>query len=293
MILDANGAVVSSDVRGTVACNSRMSGMPDMTLIFTTCVQRRGTAANARRDRRDATRRTSTATALTTSMSRPPYRAPRCSPGVIDDCAFHPCVRYARWEREQVVSFVPPDGNFTLMTYRCVPLVRLVAAAAGFCCYMRRVAGLIVVLTRCRVSPTCLLRRPQRQRARARDAHLLPAAHQLALRQRPRVFRHRAQADGARRRRPGAHLYRRHLRRPRQRRRSRARRRRRRKRGGHPAHRVVPARHQECVASGAGWAGCAACEIAEYSRTSCPLKPIALATPVPPLSLSPGAQAWT
>lgn len=39
---------------------------------------------------------------------------------IIDDCAFHPCVRFARWEREQCVSFVPPDGNFTLMQYRAV-----------------------------------------------------------------------------------------------------------------------------------------------------------------------------
>jgi AP-3 complex subunit mu len=38
--------------------------------------------------------------------------------GAIEDCSFHPCVRYSRWEREQVVSFVPPDGPFTLMTYR-------------------------------------------------------------------------------------------------------------------------------------------------------------------------------
>lgn len=29
-------------------------------------------------------------------------------------------MRYARFEREQVVSFVPPDGPFTLMTYRVV-----------------------------------------------------------------------------------------------------------------------------------------------------------------------------
>jgi AP-3 complex subunit mu len=40
------------------------------------------------------------------------------TPGVIEDCSFHPCVRYARWERENVVSFVPPDGPFTLMNYR-------------------------------------------------------------------------------------------------------------------------------------------------------------------------------
>jgi AP-3 complex subunit mu len=39
-------------------------------------------------------------------------------PTVIDDCSFHPCVRYGRFERDSVVSFVPPDGAFELMRYR-------------------------------------------------------------------------------------------------------------------------------------------------------------------------------
>ena len=39
-------------------------------------------------------------------------------PRQIDDCSFHPCVRYNRFERDQVVSFVPPDGPFELMRYR-------------------------------------------------------------------------------------------------------------------------------------------------------------------------------
>lgn len=37
---------------------------------------------------------------------------------VIDDCSFHPCVRYGRFEKDRVVSFVPPDGQFELMRYR-------------------------------------------------------------------------------------------------------------------------------------------------------------------------------
>eukprot|EP01091_Cochliopodium_minus_P014385 TRINITY_DN4876_c0_g4_i1.p1 TRINITY_DN4876_c0_g4~~TRINITY_DN4876_c0_g4_i1.p1 ORF type:complete len:419 (+),score=106.41 TRINITY_DN4876_c0_g4_i1:45-1301(+) len=37
---------------------------------------------------------------------------------VLDDCSFHPCVRLKRWEVERVVSFVPPDGKFKLMSYR-------------------------------------------------------------------------------------------------------------------------------------------------------------------------------
>lgn len=39
-------------------------------------------------------------------------------PEVIDDCSFHPCVRYSRYELDGVVSFVPPDGDFQLMRYR-------------------------------------------------------------------------------------------------------------------------------------------------------------------------------
>ena len=42
-------------------------------------------------------------------------------PQLIDDCSFHPCVRYARFEKDSVVSFVPPDGNFQLMRYRIKP----------------------------------------------------------------------------------------------------------------------------------------------------------------------------
>jgi AP-3 complex subunit mu len=41
------------------------------------------------------------------------------NPAIVgDDCSFHPCVRYARYEKERVVSFVPPDGEFELMRYR-------------------------------------------------------------------------------------------------------------------------------------------------------------------------------
>ncbi|GAB5037654.1 p-3 complex subunit [Nannochloropsis oceanica] len=47
-------------------------------------------------------------------------------PDVIDDCAFHPCVRYNRYERDRTVSFVPPDGQFELMRYRVTPPQALV-----------------------------------------------------------------------------------------------------------------------------------------------------------------------
>lgn len=32
---------------------------------------------------------------------------------------FHQCVNLGRFDSEKVVSFVPPDGEFELMKYRC------------------------------------------------------------------------------------------------------------------------------------------------------------------------------
>lgn len=39
------------------------------------------------------------------------------NPRLLDDVSFHPCVRYKRWESDKVLSFVPPDGNFRLISY--------------------------------------------------------------------------------------------------------------------------------------------------------------------------------
>jgi AP-3 complex subunit mu len=77
-IVDPSGAVVSSDVSGSIQCQSQLSGVPDLLLTFK-------------------------------------------DPQLIDDCSLHPCVRYARFEKDQVVSFVPPDGTFELMRYRIDP----------------------------------------------------------------------------------------------------------------------------------------------------------------------------
>ncbi|ESW35304.1 hypothetical protein PHAVU_001G224000 [Phaseolus vulgaris] len=40
------------------------------------------------------------------------------NPSILDDVRFHPCVRYRPWESHQFLSFVPPDGQFKLMSYR-------------------------------------------------------------------------------------------------------------------------------------------------------------------------------
>ena len=39
------------------------------------------------------------------------------NPRLFDDVSFHPCVRYKKWESDRILSFVPPDGNFRLVSY--------------------------------------------------------------------------------------------------------------------------------------------------------------------------------
>jgi len=40
------------------------------------------------------------------------------NPGIMEDVCFHPCILINRWDREQVLAFVPPDGKFKLMEFR-------------------------------------------------------------------------------------------------------------------------------------------------------------------------------
>ena len=42
-----------------------------------------------------------------------------CWPLRLQDVTFHQCVNLGRFNTEKVVSFVPPDGEFDLMKYRC------------------------------------------------------------------------------------------------------------------------------------------------------------------------------
>ena len=69
-----NGVLQRAEVWGEAQCMCQLSGMPRLTLAFT-------------------------------------------SPHIIEDLAMHPCVAKDRWERERVMTFVPPDGKFVLFSY--------------------------------------------------------------------------------------------------------------------------------------------------------------------------------
>ena len=42
----------------------------------------------------------------------------------MEDIKFHQCVRLARFENDRTISFIPPDGEFDLMTYRLATHVK-------------------------------------------------------------------------------------------------------------------------------------------------------------------------
>ena len=53
----------------------------------------------------------------------------------LEDIKFHQCVRLARFENDRTISFIPPDGEFDLMSYRLNTEVR-VGQGSGVICAM-------------------------------------------------------------------------------------------------------------------------------------------------------------
>ena len=55
----------------------------------------------------------------------------------MEDIKFHQCVRLARFENDRTISFIPPDGEFELMSYRLStqvrPLIWLIFASISSC----------------------------------------------------------------------------------------------------------------------------------------------------------------
>ncbi len=50
----------------------------------------------------------------------------------MEDVKFHQCVRLSRFESDRTISFIPPDGEFELMSYRLQSHVRILANKISF-----------------------------------------------------------------------------------------------------------------------------------------------------------------
>eukprot|EP01068_Selenidium_serpulae_P004226 Selendium_serpulae@DN3460_c0_g1_i1.p1 len=92
ILVSSNGTVLRSEILGSLKMKSFLSGMPELKLGLNDKLLFENTG-----------------------------RVDAVSKGKavdLEDVRFHQCVRLARFENDRTISFVPPDGEFELMSYR-------------------------------------------------------------------------------------------------------------------------------------------------------------------------------
>ena len=89
LLVNSNGNVLRSEILGAVKMKCYLSGMPELRLGLNDKVMFENTG------------RTSRGKAVE-----------------MEDVKFHQCVRLSRFENDRTISFIPPDGEFELMSYR-------------------------------------------------------------------------------------------------------------------------------------------------------------------------------
>uniref|UniRef100_A0A8C2XIP7 AP-1 complex subunit mu-2 n=1 Tax=Cyclopterus lumpus TaxID=8103 RepID=A0A8C2XIP7_CYCLU len=88
VLVNANGSVMSSDIVGSIKLKTMLSGMPELRLGLNDRVL----FALTGRDKGKTV--------------------------VMEDVKFHQCVRLSRFDIDRTISFIPPDGESELMSYR-------------------------------------------------------------------------------------------------------------------------------------------------------------------------------
>lgn len=100
MLMTQQGQVLRSEIIGQVKIRSRLSGMPDLKLgINDKGIFSKFSEGN---DNQSA--------AIPEGKKRANVE--------LEDLKFHQCVRLSKFENEKIITFIPPDGNFELMSYR-------------------------------------------------------------------------------------------------------------------------------------------------------------------------------
>jgi AP-1 complex subunit mu len=90
MLAHSNGNVISSEILGQIKMRVYLSGMPELRLGLNDKVLFENTGRTASKGKAIE----------------------------MEDVKFHQCVRLSRFENDRTISFIPPDGDFELMSYR-------------------------------------------------------------------------------------------------------------------------------------------------------------------------------
>ncbi|KAM4035289.1 AP-1 complex subunit mu-2 [Anomaloglossus baeobatrachus] len=88
LLVNSNGSVLLSEIVGSVKLKVFLSGMPELRLGLNDRVLFELTGRNKNKTVE------------------------------LEDVKFHQCVRLSRFENDRTISFIPPDGDFELMSYR-------------------------------------------------------------------------------------------------------------------------------------------------------------------------------
>jgi len=95
LLVNSNGALLRSEILGAIKMRTFLSGMPELRLGLNDRVQF------------EAAGRSTKGKAIE-----------------MEDVNFHQCVRLSRFDNDRTISFVPPDGEFELMSYRLTTQVK-------------------------------------------------------------------------------------------------------------------------------------------------------------------------
>lgn len=96
LLVSGTGSILNSEIVGAIRMKSFLSGMPELKLGLNDKLMFEATG-------------------------RPMTRGKAVE---LEDIKFHQCVRLARFENDRTISFIPPDGEFDLMTYRLTTQVK-------------------------------------------------------------------------------------------------------------------------------------------------------------------------
>jgi len=89
LLVSASGQVLHSEIVGSVKMRVYLSGMPELRLGLNDKILFENTGRQGRQKSVD-----------------------------LEDVKFHQCVRLSRFQNDRTISFIPPDGEFELMSYR-------------------------------------------------------------------------------------------------------------------------------------------------------------------------------
>lgn len=108
LLMSATGTVLRADVNGQIVMRAYLSGTPECKF-----------GLNDRLTLGDEP--------VAAAGSKAGQKATRAAAGsvTLEDCQFHQCVKLGKFDTDRTISFVPPDGEFELMRYRCTENVNL------------------------------------------------------------------------------------------------------------------------------------------------------------------------